>query len=657
MLSLRDKKWKDSKSTKLIDGMDDNVISETFSELGLSNKVSKEHTFTITENQQEQIERAMKLVEMYNVKRADDYTAWLRVGWALHNTHPTLLDTWIAFSKRSKKFKDGECEQLWQNMKKHEAGLTIRSLMLWAKEDSPDEYRQYNKEHYNNILKKNSENNTYSIGTALYHKYNNNFVCTNIKDNEWYEFKNHGWNRCTDGELIKLMSSDFVNDYLALQVECLKKANKADTAAKKVLMEQAKNYENIANKLMNINFKTQLMKEARYMFLDMEFKEKLNENHFLIRFTNGVYDLHSMKFRDGQADDHITLSTGVFYKPYNEDNPYMKHINTFFKKILPNEGVRKYFIRKLANCVCGHKNEHKIFFCLGDGSNGKSIVFKLMKLALGQYYITCPIALLTKKRGQSSAASPETIRMKGPRCGVYQEPGTDETMNVGILKELSGNDSIVSRGLFQDLVEFVPQLTQFITMNELPNILSADGGTWRRIRVIDFPSLFKTKQEIDQLKKTGRDISNVFLADDGLEAKLEQWAPAFASFLIHTFITERNNKEEPDEVKGSTDKYRLDQDTIREFVESQLIQTNEKSDTVMKKELQTRYREWHNNNHSGETMPKGKKIGEFIEKEYKVKYTKTGYRYFKFVDDEEDEESQHSDDEDESSHMAIEISV
>ena len=77
--------------------------------------------------------------------------------------------------------------------------------------------------------------------------------------------------------------------------------------------------------------------------------------------------------------------------------------------------------------------------------------------------------------------------MKGPRCGVYQEPGDDEVINVGIFKELTGNDSFMVRGLFQDPIEIKPQLKHWIATNDLPKITSDDGGTWRRIRVIQFP--------------------------------------------------------------------------------------------------------------------------------------------------------------------------
>merc|ERR1711871_629678 len=89
---------------------------------------------------------------MLSKKRADNYHTWIRVGWALHNTDLSLLPKWIEFSKKSSKYKKGECEKLWRSM--HDKGLTYRSLRMWAKEDSPSKYEKFNQEEFELLLKK-----------------------------------------------------------------------------------------------------------------------------------------------------------------------------------------------------------------------------------------------------------------------------------------------------------------------------------------------------------------------------------------------------------------------------------------------------------------------------------------------------------------------
>jgi hypothetical protein len=79
-----------------------------------------------------------ELVDLLDLERADSYEKWIRVGWCLHNIDVALLSKWIDFSKKSSKYREGECEKLWVSMK--DEGLGIGSLHRWAKEDSPNGY-------------------------------------------------------------------------------------------------------------------------------------------------------------------------------------------------------------------------------------------------------------------------------------------------------------------------------------------------------------------------------------------------------------------------------------------------------------------------------------------------------------------------------------
>ena len=46
-------------------------------------------------------------------------------------------------------------------------------------------------------------------------------------------------------------------------------------------------------------------------------------------------------------------------------------------------------------------------------------------------------------------------RTKGIRLTVIRnEPEADENINIGLMKELTGNDKIIARGLYKEPVEF-----------------------------------------------------------------------------------------------------------------------------------------------------------------------------------------------------------
>ena len=75
--------------------------------------------------------------------------------------------------------------------------------------------------------------------------------------------------------------------------------------------------------------------------------------------------------------------------------------------------------------------------------------------------------------------------------GIIQaEPEDGEKFNISLLKELTGSEEIVARGLYQESVSFVMEAKLFLACNELPAIKAEDTALWRRIRVVDFPSRF-----------------------------------------------------------------------------------------------------------------------------------------------------------------------
>jgi hypothetical protein len=104
-------------------------------------------TTTYVSNPESTDTRVVKeLVHILSPERANTYDTWMKVGWCLHNIAPhLLLYDWINFSKQSTKYKEGECERLWSQMRSD--GLNIGSLHMWAKEDNYDKYMEFIAKH------------------------------------------------------------------------------------------------------------------------------------------------------------------------------------------------------------------------------------------------------------------------------------------------------------------------------------------------------------------------------------------------------------------------------------------------------------------------------------------------------------------------------
>ena len=463
------------------------------------------------------------------------------------------------------------------------------------------------KTEFEELLKKSLSGDTYSVAKALHTKYFDRFICASIKHNTWYEFKNHRWNKVDGGyTLMKLISEEFVNDYMKVSSEYNLKAINSTGIEKEDLQKKASSFQKVVDKLLNLNFKKNIMEESKYLFHDEDFEDKLDENHDLLGCENGVYDFTKGEFRVGRPDDYITLSTENRYYPWNPKNPYAKAIEKFFREILPTKAVREYFLQALATCLTGHNREEKLYIPTGGGSNGKSLTFELVNLALGKYYISCPVTIMTRGRGSSGAASPELARIKGKRIGVLQEPDNSETMNVGLMKELTGNDAFMARGLFEDPKEIKPQIKFFLTCNDLPIIPSRDGGTWRRLRVVQFKSKF-----VDSPQGT-----NEFKIDTRLKEKITEWGPMFLSYLIYIYNTMYKKSTylvEPDEVLYSTNAYKMDNDHFLEYFNTKLEQVDDPKAIISKRSVYSDFKAWFKEYHEGNKLPRSEQLYRFLD--------------------------------------------
>ena len=613
-LSIHGKIFCKKYATKLNNECAESDIDAECETLGIGSNIRNERTiYTPSISKELEIDKATKYVAMLDHGRSDNYIDWIRVGFALHSIHDSLLYTWIDFSKKSKQFKNGDCEQRWKNIKTNSNGniLTIRSLAYWAKLDNPKLYEAYIREEFKSMMNKSLNGETYHLAKSFHAKYSDKFVCSSIDKNIWWEFKEHRWCRIEGGHsILVLFSEEFANEYNKEIAEITNAAILNQGFHKEELQRKRTKIDEIVTKLMNCNFKKTLLTECKNIFYDSKFEQKLDSNIFLIGFENGIYDLEQASFRDGRPDDYVTLSTNHNYTKWSENDPYNKQIFKFFEQVLPNDIIRRYFLNVLCTCLSGQTKEEKLYIMTGSGSNGKSLTIDLMINALGDYYMSCPITIITRKRGQSNETSPEKVRMKGKRCGVFQEADKGEKLNVGMMKEFTGGDKILVRDLFKgsnEMIEFKPQMKYFLTCNELPDVPSGDDGTWRRLRVIDFSSKFT-----DNPTKP-----NEFKIDNTLKNKIEPWGATFISYLIHIYNTEYKLLSylvDPDEVMASTNQYKMENDFYTEYVNARITITNNNKNIIFHDAIYEDFKNWYKNNYSNISIHKKLEVTKVVNK-------------------------------------------
>jgi len=545
----------------------------------------------------EEFELAKQLVSRcLNRARSDNYEDWIKLGWTLHNIDHRLLDTWMEFSSFSSKYNESECKKLWNLMRSDT--LSMGTLRWWAKKDNEAEYDLILSENVMTLVDAcvGSNGAHYDVARVVQGLFKDSYRFTG-KDC-WYTFKpeKHRWVRNREGlQLRLLLSNDVCKKFMERSLYWNNEAirNQDNRSSQD---EKSKKLSEIAINLKKSGYKDGVMKECKCLFTDEKFEEILDSKFHLIGFENGVYDLRIHEFREGLPDDYISFSTNRYYNIFDETSEDAHEIQQFLTSVFTNKEVKNYVKDILASILDGGIRQEKFYVFTGSGSNGKSKLLELVQKAIGEYYCILPIALLTQKRAASNSAQSELERTKGRRFAVMQEPGENEKINIGLMKELSGGDRILARGLFKEPIEFRPQFKMIMTCNELPEVPSDDGGTWRRIRVVEFTSKF-----VDVPDPTK---PNEFPVELELSEKFDKWADTFISMMIHHHKNfDPKKMQEPMEVRIATEGYKKNNDVIGQFVSERIIKDTTVTTRTLLTKLYGDFRAW-----AMQAIAKGKKL-------------------------------------------------
>tara|TARA_B100001093_G_scaffold516262_1_gene594638 strand:- start:332 stop:2077 length:1746 start_codon:yes stop_codon:yes gene_type:complete len=569
------------------------------------------------------------------------YDRWIRVGWALKNSSTKLLPTWLKFCSKSEEFDISDIPSLiekWDSFDyKNPDGLTSRSIMFWAKIDSSKEYERVRNETISHYIENSITNITeWDFAQVLYQICKDEFVCVSIKNNIWYEYHGHRWFEIDSGNTLRLIISKRMHDmYLKKVTDSVNQLQQMDQSDQnsETVRKRTHKLTDICQLFKKTTWKNNIMREARELFYDKDFMNKLDNNPYLLCFNNCVVDFKEKKFRAGQPDDYISKSTNIDYIPLNEikEKKYIDQVKKFIKQLFPNQDLEAYMWEHLASTLIGNNDNQTFNIYTGSGRNGKSKLVDLMSKLLGDYKATVPITLVTQKRNNIGSTSSEIVQLMGVRYAVMQEPSKGEKINEGIMKEITGGDPIQGRALFKESVTFIPQFKLVVCTNTLFDIKSNDDGTWRRIRVCDFMSKFLEYPYNDEEKFPKLEYPYQYEMDKKIDEKFTVWAPVLASLLVEIAFEKMGAVNDCKLVMASSDQYREGQDYLAEFCKEKIkAQIGGK---IKKTELYEVFKQWFSINY-GKGLPRAREVNEYIDKKYGKKWKGISINY----DDDDDDD-------------------
>ena len=580
------------------------------------------------------------------------YDRWFKAGCALKTVSKNLFIVWLAFSAQSSTFTFADIPKLWDEWRKFETkgGLTLRSIIFWAKTDAPEKYKAIRESSIDYYVEqtldsglaefsvsssKSNGASDWDIARVLYQLKKDHFICASVRNNLWYHFKKHRWVSIDSGTSLRVtMSTELRQIYgkKAQQLNDAKTALESEEDPKyKFLHTRMERAFEIFSKLGKTSEKKNIMEAAKDMFYDEAFVRNVDTNPHLLCCANGVWDFKEKVFRDGKPEDYISMTTRIDYIPLTEKHTEVKkEIVDFMEKLFPIPELREYMWDHLASTLVGTALNQTFNNYLGGGRNGKSVLVTLMTKVLGEYKGELPLtAVVTSRRTAVGGLAPEIAELKGKRYVVMQEPRQGDIINEGILKELtSGHDAIQARALYSVPITFLPQFKLCVCANTLPEIKAQDHGTWRRIRVVPFLSLFtENPVEGDPFKPYQ------YKLDATIDEKFDVWKTVFLSMLVERVLKTNGLVTDCETVLKASNEYKQKQDVIAQFIDDKIIRAP--GEVLKTTAVGMEFKTWHELNY-GCKGPQAKELHSYLDRLF-GQHDKSGWRDIRLVFDVSDQ--------------------
>lgn len=606
------------------------------------NKLPKEYP-----NKVYSLEEVRNYVNMIDPHEGGVYDIWIKIGWALFSIGDGCLDMfelWDSFSQKTASYDRAELKRLWDGM--YAGKYTIGTLKYYARNHNEEMYLEYQK-----LLMKQDiahiRGTDNEIAEILHKRFGEEVVSTSMSG-RWYQFKNHVWERIEDAiclrKRLNMMSKNYLEEEAKYSEEILAIENTQENKTIRDLYKQKKAHAwQMAQKLGSNNFKNSIIREAREVFYDKSFEDKLDNNPYLIAFENGVYDLKEHRFREGRPDDYISKKMPIKYRKFDKSNKYYRECEDFLEKVFPNEEVRKYFVDTTADLFIGGNFRKIALFWTGDGNNGKSVTEKIIFDMFGfQYMRPLPSSLLTDKKQKSSGCNPDVYQLiGGVRGGIAREidqTGNSTTLiNTGALKELTGNDYLYARDIHQkgeDMKPVKPMFQIIIVVNDLPG-MTGDEAVWNRVRVIPFQASFSFDKNVPKSLKEQR-RRRLFPADPNFNEKIPYMLEPFAFIFLEHLRTRTELMAPPRDVMAITNEYRKRNDIYQQFLDDMVVEVADKTKIVKIGEIFQAFLMWYDRSGVNTMLkPSQQELMKFMKNKLGKPYQEDSWKGFILREDKD----------------------
>ncbi len=230
--------------------------------------------------------------------------------------------------------------------------------------------------------------------------------------------------------------------------------------------------------------------------------EQFDTDPWLLTCANGTLDLRTGELRPHNRADYITRTTVVPYEPdaWQPGSPSL--FNRVLATVTGGDGDLAAFLQRVAGyTLSGDTSEECLFFVHGPTASGKSTFIEVLKAALGEYAQTADFETFLARSFVGGTRN-DIARLAGARMVASTEVERGRRLAEGLVKTLTGGDTVTARFLYNEAFEFRPSFKLLLVANDLPRVADDDNAMWRRIVCVPFAHTIPAERRDPRVKKT-----------------------------------------------------------------------------------------------------------------------------------------------------------
>ena len=263
--------------------------------------------------------------------------------------------------------------------------------------------------------------------------------------------------------------------------------------------------------------------------------------HNRVNCLSGTLELNDGKWtlREHRREDYLTQQLPVAYDPSATCPRFDRFLQEIFEgdKDASDKGV---LIREmLGYCLVPSARYERFFILPGEGSNGKSTLFKVLQglIAPGQIAAVEPHKLTDRF---------QRAHLRGKLVNLVAELPVGSKVADDALKSFTSGDLVTAEYKGQNPFDFNPFATILVSTNNMPHSRDLSRGMFRRAVIIGFNQSFEGRE------------------DKYLSEQLKEELPGiFASVLqAYADVVARGGFTMPDSCKVASEDWRRDCDTV-----------------------------------------------------------------------------------------------